>query len=82
MIDNRANGRPMGPPKTLSELREWHQRLVDSNMYKAATTRRGAAFVRKAAWHRQAVETLTRQIDAVDHLERIANRMDRALSMK
>lgn len=73
----------MAPPKTLSELREWHSRLVENNEQNAIDCRavgaKGNAFFRKAEWHRAAVNVLDVQINAVIKLERIAANLDRII---
>lgn len=61
-MDNRANGRPMGPPKTLQALREWHWRLVLLNRSKQDGWH-GHQFKTKADWHMAAVETLDKAIE-------------------
>lgn len=45
-IDNRKAGRPLGPPRTLRELRLWHWRKVVTHRAKAMRHE-----ARDAAWH-------------------------------
>lgn len=62
--DNRAKGRPMGPPRTLRDLRLWHWRLVVSNRASArdmeaqGRQRQARALHGKADWHLSAVQAL------------------------
>lgn len=68
--DNRANGRPMGPPKSLRELREWHWRLVKLNLSKIDQWR-GHQFAKKAEWHQAAVNRLDEAIKLTEFSEPI-----------